>query len=477
MNIIKKSYNKYISLGEETKAALWYTVCNILIKGLSLITVPVFTRVLSEEEYGLVSVFNGWKEIFLIFGTLNMFYAMYNSALIKFKKDINEFTSSIIFLIDFISTIYILIYLYNIKFWNNLLEIDTTSMVIIFLILFTLPAYNFWMAQKRFQFKYKKVVLITMLASFLSPLLSMILIMVMENDANAKIIGTEIPIIFIGSVLVLYFFKLSHTCFNKKYWIFGLKFTIPLIPHYLSGTILNQSDRIMISRLISNSKAAIYSVAYSAAFTINIVTTSINNALIPWMYKRLEDREFKEINDKTFKILIFLSLVLLIFIMVIPEIIFLLAPISYREAISILPVLVMSVFFQFLYGLFGTVEFYYEKTVYATIASVIAALCNIILNLIFIPMCNYYAAAYTTLICYILMSISHYIFMKKVLTYQNIRIKIFDTKKIFIISISFSVLGFAISYLYSYIFIRYLILLFTFICLYYKRNKIFDTLK
>ena len=88
------------------------------------------------------------------------------------------------------------------------------------------------------------------------------------------------------------------------------------------------------------------------------------------------------------------------------------------------------------------------------LASIVAAIINIILNIIFIPLFGYIAAAYTTLIGYIGLSIMHYIFMKKV--EKN---KIYDIKFITMISLVLIILSFIIMVLYKYIIIRYLIII------------------
>ena len=43
--------SKYRSLSVQAKAALWFTICSFLQKGISFITVPIFTRLMSTEEY------------------------------------------------------------------------------------------------------------------------------------------------------------------------------------------------------------------------------------------------------------------------------------------------------------------------------------------------------------------------------------------------------------------------------------------
>lgn len=474
---MKKVYDKYKNAGEEVKASFWYTVCNILIKGLSLVTVPLFTRILTEAEYGTVSVYNGWRDIFLVFGTLNIHFAAFNTALVKFKEDIDGFVSSILFLIDIIVVGMMAVYFCNVGWWNGVLDLNWEIMLIVFAVLITTPAYQIWMTKQRFIFKYKKVVAVTLGVSFVAPLLSLILIYVLNNNANAKIIGTELPILIIGTLLSVYFLKKGKKLFEWTYWRYALTFTVPLIPHYLSGTVLNQSDRIMISKMVSVSKAGIYSVAYSAAFTIGIVSSAINNSMIPWMYQKLEEKDYGAINKRTSQLLTIFSLLLLAFILVVPEALIILAPKSYYEAIYILPVLVMGVYFQFLYGFFGTVEFFFEKTLYAMLASVIAAVSNIILNILFIPSYGYFVAGYTTLISYIIMSVCHYFFMKITLKKKKVFHPVFEGKRLVAISTLFLIIGYAELYLYDYIYIRYCIFIVMAIVLILNRTRLKKFLK
>lgn len=451
------SFVGYPKFSKEMKATIWYTVCNILVKSLSLITVPIFTRILSETDYGIVSVYNGWHDIFFIFGTLNLFYAVYNNAMLRYRNDIAGYTSSMIILIDIIAIVFFASYCIWPWLWRNVFQLSPTLLMIIFIELFTVPAYNFWMSEQRFFFRYKMVVVVTLLIAISSPILSFILVGIAEDLATAKIVGTAFPSILIGAMFSLYFLYKGKKYIEIRYWMYALKFNIPLIPHYLSGTVLNQCDRIMIARSVSNAKAGIYSVAYNASFTITIVTTAINNSLVPWIYNKMREKEYEMIEKRTAMILSFFAIVLLFFMLIIPEFVMILAPPSYQEAIGILPILVMSVFFQFLYGFFGTVEFYYERSIYVMLASVIAAVLNILTNLWMIPVFGYLAAAYTTLFCFVMMSCTHYIFLRIVLKKEKVDATIFDIKRIIFIAGIFVGIGFLELSLYRFIIIRYMI--------------------
>ena len=76
------------------KASFWAFVANIIQRGISILATPVFTRILTTEEYAQYTLYQSWHDIFIIFTSLNVFnYAAY-TAMIKFEDDKDGFISS-----------------------------------------------------------------------------------------------------------------------------------------------------------------------------------------------------------------------------------------------------------------------------------------------------------------------------------------------------------------------------------------------
>ena len=73
MKFISKYLNKYRSMPIGARAAAWYTICNLLQKGIMFIVVPIYTRMLTTAEYGTYTIFQSWKDIIIIFTTLNLY--------------------------------------------------------------------------------------------------------------------------------------------------------------------------------------------------------------------------------------------------------------------------------------------------------------------------------------------------------------------------------------------------------------------
>ena len=241
--------------------------------------------------------------------------------------------------------------------------------------------------------------------------------------------------------------------------------------------VMDQFDRIMIQKLVGLTAAGIYSVAYNAGMLLKIVTQSANNALIPWEYERLEKKQMKEFDNVLFVVFIAVACIAMFFICFAPEMMRILAGEKYYEAVYAIPPVVIGLFFLFMYTTFANVEFFYEQNRFTMYISMIGAVANIIMNYFGIKMFGYIAAAYTTLICYIIFAFSHYVYMtysvKKALQID----KVFKTNRLLILSAVVIFGGIAVAYLYKYTILRYCVCGIIVAVAYIKRNVFLDMLE
>lgn len=158
-----------------------------------------------------------------------------------------------------------------------------------------------------------------------------------------------------------------------------------------------------------------------------------------------------------------------------PEVIYIFAGEKYTDAIYVIPPIALSVLFIFEYSLFSTIEYYYEKTKWISTATCICAVLNLVLNFVFIRMYGYYAAGYTTLVCYVFLAYVHYLFYKKVLKEQS-EDAIYDIKLIFAVSIMVLILMLILVLLYNNMYIRYSIILVLAVTVVKYKNMIMDLL-
>ena len=233
----------------------------------------------------------------------------------------------------------------------------------------------------------------------------------------------------------------------------------------------------MIKAIVGNSAAGVYSLAYNISSILVIFNTAVTNSLTPWLYKSIKQGRIRNIGSICYVILAMIGGINLFLIAVAPEAVAVFAPSSYGEAIWAIPPVTMAVFFQFMYSLFASFEFYYEKTRWVMYASVIGAVLNVALNAVFIPIYGYIAAAYTTLFCYFVYSMLHYAFMRKVCRKYAGGVQPFRLSVILGMSACFLAIGFGLMALFPWPALRFALLLVACVVIFLNRARLMEALK
>ena len=405
---LNKLSNKIKAIPEGVKASAAYTVCSILQRCLSMITMPLFTRILTQEQYGQYSVYLSWMNILTIFITLNMAYGSFSKAMVKFDNDRHGYVAAVQNVTLVLAGAFLLLYLPLRNILNPLLELPTPLVLLMVAEIVLQSALLCWYGQRRFEYKYKGVVILTLLVSVLSPILAYFLVANAAEKGYARIIGYAGVVIVAGLGCFIYSAIKGKGGMKKQYWKYALCFNIPLIPYYLSQVVFNQSDRIMISHMSGTDKAGIYSVAYTLATILTFVLNAVNGSYVPWFYGKIKEGKGKENQPMANGISLVMAFLLLAIIALSPEIITIMAGSDYREAIWVVPPVAMSILLLFYTQLFINVEFYYEQKTMLVWGSIAAAVLNVVLNYLLIPVFGFVAAGYTTLVSYIVFAVWNY---------------------------------------------------------------------
>ena len=477
MNVLKKIIDKYKKIPLPAKASLWFVFCSILQKGISFITVPIFTRIMSTTEYGVYSTYLSWYQMLLIFTSLNLYYGVFNNAMVKFQDRRDQYISSMQGIVIVLTFAFFCVYLAFTEAINDFLGLSTPLVLLLFVELLVTPALQFWTVRNRFEYKYRSIVAVTLAKSILNPILGIVFVLFSSQKDIARVASVVlVEVCFCGAIAIYQFYR-GKKFFDKEFWKFAILFNIPLIPHYLSGTILSQSDRIMIGKLVDNSAVAFYSVAYNIGVVINIIVTSINSSLTPWMYQKIQEAKAHEMKKIINLLLILMAALVLMVEFLTPEAMMILASKEYAGAVYVIPPVAASTFFFFMYNVFANVEFYFEERRFVLIGSVMAAVLNLLLNWIFIPVFGYYAAGYTTLICYIIYGLSHLGFSRLVIKKHLNDEQVFDGKFIIFMSAIVVATTVGLNYLYSFNALRYSILSIILVVIFIKRQAALNILK
>lgn len=394
------------------KASIYYFVGNIFNKGMAFLTVPIFTRILSTYDYGIVTTYNSWVAMLgMVLG-----FALHSGiriAYIDYKDKFDDYTATQVFFTIITSGLISAIIVIGAK----LLGFGANITLIILCLSHSISTaiiqdYDYYLMM---QYKYKFRTIMMVLPNLISVIFSIfaVLFVCKTNLYMGRIVPTALINVLFGIVVIVLVFKKSKILLKKEYLRYGLAYSVPLIVHGIALNILSQSDRVMITSLADASQTGIYSLIYNFSMISSVITTSLEGIWMPWFLLKMKERKLLDIDEMGQHYINLMTYIMVCLILVAPEVVKLLASEPYWEGIKIIPPVVLANYVIFVYTLYVNIEHYYKKTPYITINTFIAAISNLVLNYIFIPKYGYVAAAYTTIASYFLSFVLHARYAKR----------------------------------------------------------------
>lgn len=415
-------------------AGIWYTVGNMLIKGINFLSLPLFSRLLNTEEFGIYNVFVSYEAIlYVIIGMA--IHSSIRSANIKFKGNINEYTSSvsIIYLVNAMIMLFIAL-IFN-KQLSKLLAFD--KLIIVLLIFYSLGSallslYNNYIS---LEYSYKKYLLVSFLNSVGNVCISLVLILTIFKKKRdiGRIVGATSTICILAFFILCIMYKKAKPKINKSYWKFAVKYSIPIVPHGISQVLLAQFDRIMIRSIVGNAAAGIYSLAGNIMLILTIITDSISTAWSTWFYDQISENRIESINKRAKQLSFFFVVLTVGLLTISPELIIILGGKEYSAGQYVAIPMIVDAFILFIYNIIVSSEYYKNKTTYIMLGTMVAMVINLITNYVFISKYGFIAAAYTTLFSYMCYLILHIVISHKVVGFFVLELKFFLMELVIII--------------------------------------------
>lgn len=401
-------------------AGFFFVLVQILVRGISFLTTPIYTRLVSTSQYGEIRIYESW----LLIAVPVMSLCLYRSVLkayFEFEGHFDEYVSAT----HFLSTLSTLIMFSCITIFCRKWFMDFTGMntlMYIYLLLFVLGCTGLYFFQnKELQLhRYQKSTLVTSITMLSATGLS-ILLLYIGNKTDHKddlvilrVIGFYTPQIIGGAVVIMLMWRAGRNLINKKYWIYALKYSIPLIPEVLSIQIMNQADKIMIQKMVSDHFAGIFALGTTISFIIFILEDAVWNAWRPWLFEKIDRDEIKDIEKPWLNVALIFSFLSWGLVAVAPEAIRILGGKKYADAVWLVAPMVTGTLFRFFSYGFSAVLSFQNKTQYVAAGTVGVMFVNVGLNWVCIKYFGYQAAAYTTAASYLLLLIVQGILEKHV---------------------------------------------------------------
>lgn len=267
-----------------------YTLTSILNSAIPFFLMPVLTRYMSPNDYGIVAMFAVLLAFVSPFTGLSIHGAIVRQYYEKENIDLPVYiTNCLLILICSSGLVFILFYL----FAEPISKISSfpkrwlwTVVVVSVAQFITLINLSLWQVQLKSRTYGSYQIAQTILNVGLSVWFVVGLGMAWQGRIQAQVL-TMLAFGCFG-VFLLYRGGWIKFVFSKAYINNALKFGVPLIPHALGGVMMTMTDRFFITNMVGLSATGLYSVGYQIGMIIGIIENSFNQAYVPWLFERLK---------------------------------------------------------------------------------------------------------------------------------------------------------------------------------------------
>ncbi len=485
MRINTSSFKKRISnVNKFTLDTFLYTFGDLLNKGIIFLTIPIFSRMLNVEDYGILSLYQILYSILIVLITLNFPGAVSQRL---FEKQENEevfilvnFKFIVVFSLIFLLTFGLGELLFD---FSNLIGLPSEYYFICLTDVFLVGFLSFYQATLLGRRNSKLYVINSIASSGGGVIISIVFMLTIfkYDELLGQFIGKLlVPLIFCIIILNKYRSAIGVPFkINKKLIIYSISFGVPLIPHLVSNLVLRQFDRIIINKYMGLTSTGIYSLASNLSFILPVLIGAINKSWVPVFQDLLRDKNYENISKKVKSIsLIFLMICVLLILQA--DIIFkIVAPPEYYDGYKIFQLLVFGSYFLFAYNSFVNYAYFTRKTYSIALITVIIGVLSLSLNFILIPKYFMFGAAFSFIGGAIFLFLIHFLNVKYFLKIECVSPMIFIKHSIILSTVlisSFLFSGFLFNNFYGLL-IRSLISFFVLIVVFIKRDYFLQTKK
>ena len=421
------------------KAGVGYTIANILIKGIGFLTLPLFARLLTPEDFGMYNVFMSYEVIvFCVVG-----FALHSSLRSANREfDIDEYTSSIVLLYILqllVGGVLLVVFQKTLEAWT-----DFSGVILVLLLLggFGSSLIQLYNDRVALAYAYRKYMVVMATASVCNVVLSLLLMLTVFNNERlfGRVLGASLSMVAVGLFVIGRLWLLKQPTISRTYWSFGLRYSIPVVFHGLFQMVLMQTGTIIIQKMVSGTAAGMYALGLSFLSIVTVLVSSVSTVWSTYFYDCMAEQS-EEKREKICRaarvVSLFFALLTMGISCIAPEVLFVLGGKNYIEsAYSVYGILICSYLIA-IYNLIVVGEYYTKKTHLLVFCTLIGAVCCVVFNWFGISLWGYKSVAYTTSLAYIIYVGMHWCLCRHLLGFSVIQIKNFAI----ILVISYMVAG------------------------------------
>jgi len=384
--------------------ALIYTLSEIISKIASFLLIPLYTRVFSPAEYGIIEILITIYTLSSVFGLLLLDDSLERYFYEIEKKQRKKYISSVLNVVIILSLIIATIIIISSKELSILLfnSDDYTNFVMLCSVIIPLVNIN-RICKLILRYDNKKYLFLatSLINLFITIIVSIYLILIRGVGITGYLLG-----IICGNAISLFI----NVFLIRKYYIFNIdlkiinlltKYSFPMLPAVFAGIINTYLNRFFILKYLSPDHLGIFTIANKFASMILLLQVGFSRAWYPTLFKIVAEKqgEYREIVKRVYdKVGNLFFICVLIFTIICMFLIKYTIPEEYDGAINIIGILVMGYGISILTRIVGIGYLVAKKTIYSNLVSYICLISNIVFMLIFVNKFGVVAAAYSFLL-------------------------------------------------------------------------------
>lgn len=405
----------------QNKVAFFNMLSIVIMRGFSVITAPIFSRLLGTNGYGVTSNYSVWVGIVTIVFSLQTHGTLINAISEFPTEEQHKYRSSIMslsMLFFVVCSIFVFVF---IKPISEKLDMNWVLITLILFQSFGGFCLNFMNTKLTYEMRAGQNVLRSTIVSVGNLLLSIILVIVMPKSINyfGKVVGPAVSTGIMGIVFCVHTLKVGKTFYNKKYWAFCLSLVLPLVFYNLSSLLLGHIDILMVRWLCGTADSGIYGYAFNFCGILTTLFGALNKTWVPFFFEDCRNGDTEKIKKQAKNFLDVFTALSIGFLLLYKDVFSVYAREDFWGGMKTIPLFVACTYVNFLCTFPFNFEHYNKKMNVIATSTIVSSILNVILNVILIKRYGIVGAAVATFLSYFVQFLIHCIYVKKCMKNEN----------------------------------------------------------
>lgn len=399
---------------KQNKVAFFNILSTLLLRGISIFSSPIFSRLLGTSGYGVLSGYNNWVQVFSIMGTIGTEGTLVNARVEYDEEGQRRYQSSAMTLSLCVMAAWMLLMTLLIGPVSRLLGLSRILVYVMLLQAFGAYCGNFLNSKFTYEFKADKNMLISVGIALSTTILGLIFVLSLPQQTRylGRIASNALVYGVLGLVVCVFILRSGGVYFDRKYWKFCLALAIPSMCYNLSELVLGHSDLQMLRYMVDDSAGGIYNLAYVMANIMFTFYASLDNSWKPFFFDDMKEKRMDSVRVQARNYMELFTVLTVGFVLLVTEVFHVYAGRDFWNGTMLIPIFVGSLYLNFLCTFPVNFEYYHKKTAVVAVVTVTCALVNIGLNYVMILKYGMIGAAVATLLARVLQFGIHFVYAR-----------------------------------------------------------------